>query len=382
MLGIKRIFIDSVLIVVFILLILTIALSFVAKMQFEDAKKLEVNYRWKRAEEKYRSIIKLNHFNAPYAAGYGDFLRRQGRYRKDEIAYLKQAEELYKRALRLNTGWAEYYLKLGGVQLKIGLQSTVHGPQSMVDSPQTQKYVADVFASFKKALQKDPNGFNTSYSIAYTGIQVWDFLDASEKAFVLNRFGYCLRVRSWYGKYIYPHVWKYTKDSKILHSLVPDSKLRLSYSGKEKEDRRRLLRSLRDLAMTEGIDGNRLKLVLRKDWQGKSKSGKSTYENGNMYWTGTIDAAINMPHGETIVMIKAKGSQADGIWPYMVVELDGGEIGETFVNMSDWKEYSFKVNTDGGIKVLSATFTNDGGNKEKGEDRNLYVGEAKVEGIK
>ena len=75
----------------------------------------------------------------------------------------------------------------------------------------------------------------------------------------------------------------------------------------------------------------------------------------------------------------AKGSAADGIYPYMIVELDGEGIGEMFVDSTDWKEYLFDVDTDGGMKVLSVTFANDGGNEKKGEDRNLYVGKVRVE---
>jgi len=90
---------------------------------------------------------------------------------------------------------------------------------------------------------------------------------------------------------------------------------------------------------------------------------------------------VNVPKGKANVNIQAKGSPVNGVWPYMIVELDGEEIGETFVDSPEWKEYEFRVDTSGTVpsdtlKVLSVTFTNDGGNKE--EDRNLYVGEARI----
>ena len=99
-----------------------------------------------------------------------------------------------------------------------------------------------------------------------------------------------------------------------------------------------------------------------------------------MYWTGTVDAAVGLPIGESAIKIRAKGEPAYGIWPYMVVELDGEDIGETFVTSSEWKEYTFNINSNGGTKVLSVTFVNDGGEWEKGTDRNLYIGEACVVG--
>ena len=145
----------------------------------------------------------------------------------------------------------------------------------------------------------------------------------------------------------------------------------------EKDMKERLER-IKDMKKAITSQVSPKEFVLREDWQGMTESRKRAYESGNMYWTGTIEAAINVPKGETVVSIQAKGSQAYDIWPYMVVELDGEEVGEMFVNSPAWKEYSFKVNTDGGIKVLSITFANDGGNKESGEDRNLYIGEAKV----
>ena len=100
-----------------------------------------------------------------------------------------------------------------------------------------------------------------------------------------------------------------------------------------------------------------------------------------MYWSGTIHRMINLPEGEAVIKIEIKGSQANGIWPYMIVALEGEEIGETFVDNSEWKEYSFHINSNGGEKILSVTFVNDGGNKRKNEDRNLYIGEVSVEGL-
>jgi len=62
----------------------------------------------------------------------------------------------------------------------------------------------------------------------------------------------------------------------------------------------------------------------------------------------------------------------------MIVELDGEEVGGSFIDSGEWKEYSFGVETSSGPKVLSVTFPNDGGDWKKGIDRNLYVGEARI----
>ncbi|MDD5681458.1 MAG: carbohydrate-binding domain-containing protein, partial [Candidatus Omnitrophica bacterium] len=93
---------------------------------------------------------------------------------------------------------------------------------------------------------------------------------------------------------------------------------------------------------------------------------------------GTMDAAIRIPPGKSMIKIQAKGSPADGIFPRMMVELDGRMIGEAYIKNNDWRSYEFKINTDGGIKVLSVSFLNDSSSKNGKEDRNLYIGIAKA----
>jgi len=99
---------------------------------------------------------------------------------------------------------------------------------------------------------------------------------------------------------------------------------------------------------------------------------------GRFQWEGTVNRVVNMLEGKTVIEIQAKGELAYGVWPYMIVELDGEEVGGSFIDSSEWKEYSFRMKTSGGLKVLSVTFPNDGGDKEKGIDRNLYVGKARI----
>ena len=74
----------------------------------------------------------------------------------------------------------------------------------------------------------------------------------------------------------------------------------------------------------------RFYLISQENWQGKADYGENIYENGHMYWEGTIHAVIHISDGKSILTIQAKGSQANGIYPYMILELDGKEIGETF----------------------------------------------------
>lgn len=130
--------------------------------------------------------------------------------------------------------------------------------------------------------------------------------------------------------------------------------------------------SLKKLAARTGASN----IISVSDWQGKASDGSNSYKGGNMYWSGTIYGAMLFPKGSASISVEANASQADGVYPCMLVSLDGERAGSAYIDSAEFKEYSFDVNTDGGVKVLGVTFTNDGGNKN--EDRNLYVGKAQV----
>ncbi len=361
-----------------------IVLPFVAELQFETAKKFKEGYRWERAGEKYQSALHLNPFNASYFAGAGDFMLQQSAYRQgeDEISGLKRAEKLYERACWLNPRYAGNWYLLGKVRMELN-------------------EIDEVIDNFRESIERDPYNFRNNYLIGHNLLTAWGSLNEKEKEFTLDRLKYVLQLRPGYGgRYVYPAIMYYAKDFSIAQEVTPETltgykglysfivknnlwQFRKQVAGqmdfyrekeepgefaKDKEERMRLLRSLRSPAMTGELKG----------WVGKSANGKSTYKNGNMYWTGTVDRVVEMPQGRAKINITAKGSQADQVFPYMIVELDGAEIGETFVDSPEWKEYSFKADTEGGLKILSITFVNDGGNREKNEDRNLYIGKAKI----
>ncbi len=119
-----------------------------------------------------------------------------------------------------------------------------------------------------------------------------------------------------------------------------------------------------------------------------SKDGKKLWFNkGAMYSNGTMYALVEAPEkmgtvpirGQSpfFLKIEAKGSIAGGVWPYMIVELDGEEIGETFVDNAEFKVYEFGA-ASSGTRLLGVSFVNDGSDKNKNEDRNLWVGKAEL----
>ena len=346
----------------FVLLIAVVIFLFAADWQFNFAKKLESVHLWKMAEGKYRLAIKLDPFNAQYLAGYGDFLRNRAVYQKDRIGRLISAEKLYCRALELNLASTEYVLHLGQVRLELFL----------LDKDKFKDRLYSGLNDLKAAIKNYPQDCDINYAAGLAAVLLWNDLDAAEKGWVLERLRYSLQIKPLYGEYVYPRLWQITKDQNLLRQVRPTEPA---------QDKRRKLERLERLKKESANELKFLKMqgktLFQPNWQGRSKDGDNIYRNGEMCWTGTIDALINLPEGKAVIKVQARGSPAYGIWPLMIVELDGEEIGETFVESPEWEEYIFKIDTDGKIKVLSVTFPNDAGNGKE-EDRNLYVGKIAV----
>ena len=382
---VKKIGFNLILIAGFGLLLVVLILPFAAEVEFAKAEVLEGQYLWTRAGEKYQAVTRLSPFDAEYFAAAGDFFMRQSGYQKgaERLSKQKTAEKFYERAVKLNSSNGEYWYLLGKARMEMG------------DSGSAIK-------DFREAIEADLYNVRNNYYVGLEMLSVWDSLDAGEREFALRRLKYAVRAKRSYGREkIFSEILFYTKDFGVVKEVVPASlagqrdlywfvvkgnlwqyrreaaELVAGYRQEEEPEvlaaergeRERSFDSLRALATTGGL----------KEWVGKSKSGKNVYKKGNMYWTGMVSMAVDVPAGEAKIKIKAKGSEAFGIWPYMVVELDGVEIGEMFVDEGEWKEYAFSVNTDGGTKVLSVSFMNDGGDWKKGIDRNLYVGKVRID---
>ena len=392
---VKKIGFNLILIAGFGLLLVVLILPFAAEVEFAKAEVLEGQYLWTRAGEKYQAVTRLNPFDAKYFAAAGDFFMRQSGYQKgaERLSIQKTAEKFYERAVKLNSSNGEYWYLLGKARMEMG------------DSGSAIK-------DFREAIEADLYNVRNNYYVGLEMLSVWDSLDAGEREFALRRLKYAVRAKRSYGREkIFSEILFYTKDFGVVKEVVPASLAgqRALYSfvvknnlwqyrreaaelvagyrqeeepevlAAERGERERSFDSLRSLRMTGGGMTRGAMTEGLKEWVGKSKNGKNVYKKGNMYWTGMVSMAVDVPAGEAKIKIKAKGSEAFGIWPYMVVELDGVEIGETFVDGGEWKEYAFSVDTDGGTKVLSVSFMNDGGDKKKGTDRNLYVGKVRIE---
>jgi len=385
--NIGKLFFNIFFTVLFLFLAFVLLAQLVAEVEFNSAQKLADSYLWQKAEIKFKKSLSLDPFCAPHFAGYADFLKLIGLFLQNKASLLREPEEFYYQAYRLAPTNADYSLKLAGVKLKLFLK----------DKARYQKELKEALSYFNIAQKFDPNGFNVSYETGYWLVEAWHDLPEEYKQLAIGCLRHALSQKPWYWEHIYPLVWQNTDDFRVLERMAPgnlsgqEGLLSFLESSSLYQFRRRVADAIdlytkketplkfleKEKEKKAKIDA--IKKSGRSDWHGRSRSGKSEYENGNMYWTGTMSAVIDVPKSATRLILRAKGSPSDNIYPYVIVELDGKEIGEAFVNNDDWKEYSFQLKAGEGLKVLSVTFCNDGGNAEKNEDRNLYIGEARIE---
>lgn len=383
---------------------MAVILPFLAGAQFYFGKRLEKDYRYKTADIKFNSALRLDPISAEYHSGIGKFYSIRAGILKDNMPALLRAEGEYKKAHELNPYGVRYLMELAAIEAKIFL----------ADKVQYGDRAKNSIGHFKEALEKDPHNYIFSYDTAHNFVSLWNYINDEEKQFVINRFKYFLGLDLGYHWHIYPMLWKKLKDFDVILEVTPAGLKHYErlYNFVEKNelweyryDVVNLLDKYREVEEPERFKKERAnklarikgikdkyermkddsvsaagsdKFAVLTDWYGTADGGDNAYIKGNMYWNGTVDRLAYLPPAVKNIVITACGSAAGGIYPYMIVELDGEKIGEAFVNSGEWKRYSFKA-AGPGLKVISVSFINDGGNIGKGEDRNLYVGDVTVE---
>jgi len=371
-----------------------------AETKFHAANKASTSYRWQCAEKHFLHAIRLDPFNANYYSAYADFILTQNKYKDNKVPLLKKAKTIYEKAVALNGGTAEYLVKLGQIDISLFMQ----------EGKGDEQLVAAAFKRFRQAASVDPNGFNTSYLIGRYGFPVWNYLGLEDKEFVLDRIRCALKISPGYASFLYPLIWEKTRDFRVLELVSPgtikDSELLYSFitsnnlwqfrkiaagrlsAAREKENyfyiksleesREKRMRDLKARYFFEGKDKMHPDIISQEDWRGMALDGKNEYKGGAMYWGGIMEGVFILPTGETVIYIEAKGTPLIGVYPYMIVELDGKWIGELSVNSQEFERYEFQVDTAGGAKALSVTFLNDAADEKSGEDRNLFIKDAGI----
>ena len=96
----------------------------------------------------------------------------------------------------------------------------------------------------------------------------------------------------------------------------------------------------------------------------------------NIWSDGYISTNHTVTAGQTTVTVTAGGSSAAGVWPHMVVSVDGAPIGNVSVSSSSWTDYAFPLTAPLGTHEIRVTYDNDYCSTT--EDRNLYVAKVVV----
>jgi tetratricopeptide (TPR) repeat protein len=370
---------------VFCLLAAVMIMPLAAQIRFAAAEDLVRHYKWAQAEAEFRDAIKLDPFNAAYHAGLGSFILAQSVYQAHKEPLLKTASGYLTKAVELDPRDAGYWVDLGLLEM-------------------AGKSYEKAFAYFRKAAENDPNGFNAAYSTGSAGLGVWNRIGEADRSFTIDRLKTALMSRP--SLDVYALAWNARKDIGILKAMTPgtaeaqrwlydfitsrnlwqyrkaQAQTLKSYMERERPGSLLAGKKAKEARLNEVKEGYKRRAdkrprIAASDWSGQTPDRKFRYTNGEMYWSGTMDAAIEVPAGGVAIKISAKGQPADKVYPYMIVELDEEEIGEAFVDSPEWKEYVFKTDVGSGLKVLSVTFANDACTDR--EDRNLFVGGAEVE---
>lgn len=375
-----------------------VVLILASDIYFEKAVRLEKNFRWDEAEVLYARSVSLSPLDARYPVALADFLLRRRLYVQERRPILESSRALYERAAGLNPFSSEIAMSLGRLELYL----------VRLDKDAGVDRFKAAWGKLDHALGLDPNGANTCYLYAYNGVSSWGYLADNERSVVLDRARYALTYRPWYALYLYRHMWRTLKDISVLRAVTPktlkgqrrlldfieESDLWLYWSAEKKivgtyrkkeeaavfqEEERRMRHAIAQFKDVAASAGERISgVVLPQAWKGISDQGEHVYQDGHLYWAGTVRALASVPGGAARVVIKAKGADAEGVFPFMVVRLDEQQIGECVVSGREWADYVFDVNVSTGIKVLSITYLNDKTSKDKKEDRNLHIGEARV----
>lgn len=100
-------------------------------------------------------------------------------------------------------------------------------------------------------------------------------------------------------------------------------------------------------------------------------TGGSTAGGWNIWSDGYISTDHDFAAGQTTIIVTARGTAAEGVWPHMRVSVGGVEIGSTYVGTTSWSAYPLTFAATSGPQEVQISFDNDFQSGE--EDRNLMI---------
>jgi hypothetical protein len=235
---------------------------------------------------------------------------------------------------------------------------------------------------------------------------MWDILTAGEREKLCLEIKDYIARRPEQGSYLYEQLWNYSKAYPVLLACSPEglegsmllfdfikqrnlwqfrsaqlekvaaSKRQETKEAAQKEesdDKERIKKLKTSLALHSANE-----LVPQTEWRGTVTDSDITFQDGNMYWGGTVYMLMDLPKGGSAITVEAWGEKASGVYPYMIVDVDGEVVGETYVTGEN-RPYVFTIGKASGPALIGVTFANDAVDLAGKEDRNLYVGSLKVE---
>ena len=87
---------------------------------------------------------------------------------------------------------------------------------------------------------------------------------------------------------------------------------------------------------------------------------------------GELALDIFLPAGMYEFNVNARGQEALGTWPHMIVKFNNKHAMDVYLS-DDWKEYSGIIIVDCSTNRFGIVFENDYYDEEAMEDRNLYI---------
>jgi hypothetical protein len=101
-------------------------------------------------------------------------------------------------------------------------------------------------------------------------------------------------------------------------------------------------------------------LVLDPALLAHSGAGAPASGGWEMTANGSVSTTVNLTAGQTVVTVTAKGAVSGGVWPHLVVAIDGAPIGSASVSSASYTAYAYPIPSglSSGAHTLSVAFDN------------------------
>ncbi|MBK7363164.1 MAG: hypothetical protein IPJ01_12815 [Micavibrio sp.] len=110
-----------------------------------------------------------------------------------------------------------------------------------------------------------------------------------------------------------------------------------------------------------------------------SDSVEPIYKAGFFYGGGQIHTRVKVHKPVFRLRIRARSSAARGVFPYLVVRLDGRVMNAHYIDMRVNADYYSLIETEPGSRLLALEFVNDAGDGKTGQDRNIWIEKVEIQ---